>query len=151
MYQSYAIHSKELEMNESSTFPCINMWFHLPMYKSESVCGQREHKVMIREVVRVLSYNSFPSLRAKNPCKGHIELSPFITHRCQSPRPRPSFSVDPTDWHPLRRGSHLVHGLFQFLNRFINIIVHNFQVKIMAIGFLQKFTFSCKPFQTNVL
>ena len=62
MCQSYAINLKELEMNESSTFPCLNTWFHLPMYKSESVCGQREHKVMIREVVRVLSYNNFPSL-----------------------------------------------------------------------------------------
>lgn len=55
---------------------------------------------------------------------------------------RPRVSVDPTDGHPLRRRADFVYGLLQGSYGVLYVIVHNFEVEIMAIGSLQQLALS---------
>lgn len=114
---------------------------------SESVCGQRTHELVINVMEQQLSpiIHFGLLLLFLSPQQGHhliqenmyafsgpirFFFQPSIT----------DFSIHPTDRHPLGCGTDLVNCLLQFPDSFINIIVHNFQVKVVSISFLQEFT-----------
>lgn len=110
---------------------------------SESVCGQRTHEFVINVKEQELSPIIHLGLiflfllvlsrafrKTCMPLQGQRVFQPFIT----------DFSIDPTDRYPLGCGTDLVNRLFQFPDCFVNIIVHNFQVKVVSVSFLQEFT-----------
>lgn len=116
---------------------------------SESVCGQRTHEFVINVIEQQLApiIHWGLILHFLSPQQGHVPSDTrdlvclFMANEFFFFQPSiTDFSIHPTDRHPLGCGTDLVNCLFQFPDSFINIIVYNFQVKVVSVSFLKEFT-----------